>query len=531
MKALISVADKTGLLDFARGLEKLGIEIIATTGTAQFLAQDKIVTTDIPTVTGFPDIMNGCVKTLHPAIVGGILGQRALHQSEASAHHIPWIDLVVCNFLPLPAIVCSVATPPANATTICPAAAKVIEAIDIGGPTMVRAAAKNYLAVTVIVDPADYPRVLEELSATPTKTISLKTRQELAFKAFAHASQYDATIADHLNEAAQQDGLGGELFPAKMTLSLDKVSALRYGENPHQIASAYRFNNNQSGLLSAKQYQGRKLSFNNLCDADFALNCLTEFSKPACIVVKHVNPCGIAEASSIDIAFISAWLADAKSAYGGLIALNTKCTATIAEYLDQIFTEVIVAPDYEAAALKILKHKKNLRVLEVPDFAAAKGHKKYSLKPLTDGILVQTPDNYQLTEKTLKCVTKRQLTPEMIRKLIFAWRVVKHAKSNGIVIATTNSDDACVNLGVGGGQVSRIGAIEIALRKAGTDLAGAVLASDGFLPFRDNIDILANSGIEAIVQPGGSMRDPEVIAACDELGIAMAFTNVRNFNH
>ncbi len=339
----------------------------------------------------------------------------------------------------------------------------------------------------------------------------------MATKAFAYTAQYDAIIADYLQT---------EFFPAKLTLSFDKVTALRYGENPHQQASVYRRSGCEHGLLSAKQHQGKQLSFNNLFDADAALRCATEFTQPTCVIVKHANPCGVAEANNIDVAFMSAWLADSKSAFGGVVVLNRSCTVAIAENLCKVFVEIIVAPSYETAALAVLKNKPNLRVLEIADLDKI-DKQKYTFKPLLDGILVQDANDHHLLEHELKCLTQKHPTPEVIRKLL----VAKYAKSNAIVIAGNNIDGALTTLGLGQGQVSRVDAMEIALCKAGNKLDGAVVASDGFFPFRDSVDLLANTGVHAIIQPGGSLRDNEVIAACDELGIAMVFSGVRNFHH
>jgi len=511
VKALISVSDKTGLIDLAHNLEKLNIEIVATKGTAQQLVEQNIKVTAIETITKFPEIMDGRVKTLHPTIMGGVLGKRNQHQSEANLHQIPWFDLVICNLYPFATVIKNKAT----------SFEKIVENIDIGGQTMIRAAAKNHAWTTVVIDPNDYQLILEELRTT--KTISLITRKKLAAKAFAYTAQYDSIIANHLQT---------EFFPQHLTIPLEKVSSLRYGENPHQLASVYQYSNNSDGLLNAVQHQGKQLSFNNLLDADNALKCISTFTPSicACAIVKHANPCGVAVANNIDIAFMSAWLADAKSSFGSVVALNTKCTEVIAEDLKPVFIEVLIAPGYDRAALKILKNKPNLRVLEIADFTAIT-KQKYAFKPLADGILVQSFNHHLLCNNDLNCVTKKHPAAETIKKLLFAWHVAKHAKSNAIVIAGTNADEACVTLGIGQGQVARIDAVEIALRKSGHELRGAVLASDGFFPFRDSIDYIANTGIEAIIQPGGSIRDDEVIATCDEFGIAMVFTNIRNFNH
>jgi phosphoribosylaminoimidazolecarboxamide formyltransferase / IMP cyclohydrolase len=509
MKALISVFDKTGLIEFARGLQELGIEFISTGGTAQALQAENLAVTSVAEITNFPEIMGGRVKTLHPLIMGGILGKRDQHQQEANDHQIPWFDLIVCNLYPFAAVIKD------KTATF----EKIIENIDVGGPTMIRAAAKNHVWTTVVTDPADYPSILTELQTT--KTISLATRKKMAAKAFAYTAQYDAIIANYLTP---------ELFPSQLALPLEKVATLRYGENPHQQASVYKYSGLEGGLLNAKQHQGKQLSFNNLFDADAALNCAAEFTQPVCVIVKHANPCGVAAANNIDLAFMNAWLADAKSAFGGIVALNKPCTVAIAEYLQQVFIEVIVAPSYETGALAVLRNKPNLRVLEIENLTNSE-KQKYTIKPLANGVLLQTNNDHNLLAAELKCVTQKQPSPELINKLLFAWQIAKYAKSNAIVIAGDTADGAMVTLGIGQGQVSRVDAMELALNKTKNKLNKAVIASDGFFPFRDSIDLLANVGVEAIIQPGGSMRDEEVIAACNEHNIVMVFSGVRNFYH
>lgn len=514
MKALISVFDKSGLIDFARGLHNLGIELVSTGGTAEALTKEKIPVTVVSELTQFPEIMGGRVKTLHPLIMGGILGKRDQHQTEAATHKIPWFDLVVCNLYPFAAVIKD------KTATL----EKIIENIDIGGPTMIRAAAKNHSWTASVVDPKDYSCVLEELQKT--KDISLATRQKLAVKAFAYTAQYDAIIANYLNQ---------EPFPANLAIPLERVSSLRYGENPHQAASVYKFCGQDGGLLNAKQYQGKELSFNNLFDADAAIKCVAEFTQPTCVVVKHGNPCGVAAANSIDSAFMQAWQADSKSAFGGIVALNAKCTSVIADYLKTVFVEVVVAPAYDSAALEILCSKPNVRVLEIADLTYL-AKQKYTLKPLVDGILIQNANSNRLSVEEIKCVTQKQPTTEMLKSMLFAWCVAKYAKSNAIVIAGRCDDGTLVTSGIGQGHVSRVDAVWFALHKTTemrekNKLQHIVAASDGFFPFRDSVDLLASAGVNAIIQPGGSIHDENVISACNERDLIMTFSGIRNFYH
>jgi phosphoribosylaminoimidazolecarboxamide formyltransferase/IMP cyclohydrolase len=507
MRTIISVHDKTGIIVFAQELQKLGFEIISTGGTAKALSAADVTVQAIDDITNFPEIMDGRVKTLHPKIFGGILGKRDKHQAEAEQHQIPWIDLVICNLYPFAKVV---KDPHADLDTI-------LENIDIGGNSLIRAAAKNYPWVAIVIDHNDYPLVLNELQTT--KTISEKTRRKLATKAFAHCAQYDSLIANYLENAD---------FPQTLTLAYEKYADLRYGENPHQSACVYQQHGKDSNLLAAKQHQGKQLSFNNLLDANAALTCLSEFTEPTCVIIKHANPCGVATTSTIDLAFINAWDADAKSAFGGIVALNAQCTAAIAEQLQKVFIEIILAPSYASEALEILKSKPNLRVLE---FTTQQNPPNYTIKPITNGMLIQSANLKTIEPQDLQFVTKLHPSAAEISALLFAWKIAKHAKSNAIVIASQNSSSSYSSVGIGQGQVSRVDAVDIALRKADKKLAGSVLASDGFFPFADSIDLLANTGIKAIIQPGGSIKDKEVIAACEQHGIAMVFTGIRNFNH
>jgi phosphoribosylaminoimidazolecarboxamide formyltransferase/IMP cyclohydrolase len=507
-RALVSVSDKTGLADFARRLSALNIEIISSGGTSVFLRKEKITVTDVSDITGFPEIMDGRVKTLHPKIHGAILGLRDKHASEAQRHQIEWIDLVIVNLYPF------------EKTINNPAATfdEAIENIDIGGPTLIRSAAKNMGWAGVIVDPADYERIAVEL--TREKGLTNATRQQLAAKAFAHTADYDTLIKNYLAARAAKPND----FPAQIDLHLLKHADLRYGENPHQTASAYQFSNDDSGILSAQQHQGKQLSYNNIADADAAIACLREFSQPACVVVKHANPCGAAVAEKIGDAFQKAFYADAKSAFGGIVALNRPCDKKIAEALWQVFVEVVIAPSFTAEALSILATKPNLRVLEF-DLETAPAD-KHDYKFIQGGLLIQDKDSKAITPAEWKTVTTQKPTPEETAAMLFAWGTLKHIKSNAILLATAEA-----TVGVGAGQVSRIDAVEIALRKAGDKVGGTIMASDAFFPFRDSIDRIANTGIRAVIQPGGSLKDNEVINACNEHGIAMVFTGNRCFKH
>lgn len=490
-RALLSVSDKTGLIEFARKLHKLGVALISTGGTSQALEEAGIPHQQVDEITGLPAMLDGRVKTLHPKVHGGILGKRDVHAAEAALHQIDWIDLVVVNFYPFEK-------------------SPSIENIDIGGPTMVRAAAKNYAWVGVVVHPSDYSTVINEMEAQ--QGLTLETRKRLARKVFALTSHYDHMIHHYfLDESAEQ-----------LNLQLEKSSDLRYGENPHQKASAYRFPQKKSSILSAKQHQGKPLSFNNILDAEAAWSCLHEFAEPACVIVKHANPCGAATSKTIEEAYLRAYQADSLSAFGGIVALNRPCTKAIAQAMASVFVEVVLAPSYTQEALDIFSAKHNLRVLEV----TAESDDKWEMKFVSGGVLMQEKDMHRVEEKDLKVVTRTKPNAEEMSSMLFAWRVVKHIKSNGILIA---KNDATV--GVGAGQVSRVDAVDLAIRKAGEGTRDAVLASDAFFPFRDSIDRLAKTGVRAIIQPGGSVRDDEVVAACDEHGIAMVFTGVRCFRH
>lgn len=526
-RALISVSDKTGLAAFAQALNDFNIEIISTGGTSKLLREKNIPVHDVSDLTGFPEMMDGRLKTLHPKVHGGILGLRDEHAAVAEKHGIRWIDLVVVNLYPFAE---TIQNP--NATF-----EEAIENIDIGGPTMIRAAAKNMGWVGVLVDPADYTLVLQDIRAKRSLDFSL--RQQLAQKAFAHTAHYDAVIHHYLlsqdlpagskavgeNQDLPHQPLDNKrYFSPTLNFHLEKFADLRYGENPHQVACAYRFSNNSSGILEAKQHQGKQLSYNNITDADAAIACIREFSAPACVIMKHANPCGVAVADQLYAAWQQAYEADSISAFGGIVALNQLCDEKVAQAISQIFIEVLIAPAYTPQALKILASKTNLRVLEL-NFSVIP-YSAQEFKFIDGGMLIQSKDTTRITQHNLQFVTQLQPTVEEVTAMLFAWPVLKHVKSNAILIAKNNT-----TLGIGAGQVSRVDAVESALKKAKKNLSGAILASDAFFPFRDSIDRLAGTGIRAIIQPGGSVRDEEVITACNEHQIAMVFTGIRCFKH
>ncbi|MES2998051.1 MAG: bifunctional phosphoribosylaminoimidazolecarboxamide formyltransferase/IMP cyclohydrolase [Pseudomonadota bacterium] len=501
--ALLSVADKTHLIDFAASLHHFGVNIISTGGTANALRAAGIPITRVSDITGFPEIMAGRVKTLHPKIHGAILGLRDQHASEAKTHALDWIDLVVVNLYPFQTKVVQGES-----------AETIVENIDIGGPAMLRAAAKNHRWVTAVHDPADYQAILTELQTS--QGIQYTTRQTLAAKAFAHTAYYDAEIAHYLNK----DPI---LTQTQWAMPLKRRDTLRYGENPHQQAALFHTPFGY-GLAQATLIQGKALSYNNLMDAEAALHCVRNFSAPTCVVVKHANPCGAAVASDIEHAYELALHADKQAAFGGIIALNRPCTQTIAQHLRKIFMEVILAPAFSPDALRLFANKPNLRVLALAEWE--KMNTPFNVKTISGGLLLQSSDQHQLKPADLEIVTLKTVSAEDIEELLFAWQIVKYLKSNAIAITKNH-----VTLGLSGGHVSRIDALTFALQKSTSPLVGAVLASDAFFPFRDSIDALAHTGIKAIIQPGGSVRDPEVIAACNEWGIAMVFTHTRCFNH
>jgi phosphoribosylaminoimidazolecarboxamide formyltransferase/IMP cyclohydrolase len=515
-QALISVSDKSGLVEFARGLSARGIRILSTGGTARLLKDAGIGVTEVGDYTGFPEMLDGRVKTLHPRIHAGILARREVpaHVAAIREAGIEPIDLVVVNLYPFAQ---TVARPECTLD-------EAVENIDIGGPTMVRAAAKNYPGVAVVTDPADYGRVLDELE-TRGGALSAETRLALAKKAFAHTASYDAAIGNYLTGL---DALGRpSAFPDRLTLQWHKVQEMRYGENPHQQAAFYGDAAPVQGSLAQySQLQGKELSYNNIADADAAWECVKTFGGPACVIIKHANPCGVAEASDCLAAYERAFATDPTSAFGGIIAFNRALDARTAETVAKQFVEVVIAPEISAEARAAFAAKTNLRVLAVP-----MGHEvqRYDFKRVGGGLLVQTPDAKNVARPDLRVATRRAPSEAESSDLLFAWRVAKFVKSNAIVFCAGGR-----TLGVGAGQMSRVDSARIAAIKAqnaGLSLAGSVVASDAFFPFRDGVDVVARAGARAIIQPGGSVRDDEVIAAADELGIAMVFTGVRHFRH
>lgn len=500
--ALISVSDKTNIVTFAEALHALNITIISTGGTAKTLKDAGIPVILVSELTGFPEIMDGRVKTLHPNIHGGILGKRNAHQKEAAAHKIRWIDCVVCNLYPFSTTVASHAS-----------FENCIEQIDIGGPSMIRSAAKNMQDVTVIHDPNDYASVI---AAIKNDTLDFAFRKKLAAKAFAHTANYDAIIADYLNE---------EKMPEHMSVPFKKIADCRYGENPHQQAAVYRnLIDKTSGILDATLLQGKQLSYNNYNDAANALTTILGYHQPACVVVKHANPCGAAIADDIDTAFQKAWEADSVSAFGGIVAINRPCTEKIAAFLTSVFIEVIIAPDFTKEALILFSKKPNVRVLKQDPWPTRL--QTTAPKWIAGGLLWQTADHSIFDVNKIKVVTKIKPTDAQLLAMKFSWPILKSLKSNAILITNHES-----TIGVGMGQVSRIDAVELALKKAAGKCDGAILASDAFFPFADSIERIAQTPIKAIVQPGGSIKDQEVIAACDAHDIAMVFTGERCFNH
>ena len=513
-RALLSVSDKSGIADLGRALHSLGVELVSTGGTAKLLEKEGLPVTEVAAYTGFPEMLDGRVKTLHPKVHGGLLGRRdePTHVAAMQRAGIPPIDLLVVNLYPFQA---TVADPDCRFED-------AVENIDIGGPAMLRAAAKNHAFVTVLVDPADYPRVLEELRRG---AVSDATRLALAKKAFAHTAAYDGAISNYLFSL---DGSHRRReYPDVLTLQFTKLQDLRYGENPHQSAAFYRDPRPAPGSLATyRQLQGKELSYNNIADADAAWECVKSFSAPACVIVKHANPCGAALAPSLREAYEKAFRTDPTSAFGGILAFNRALDRETAEALGKQFAEVVIAPRIEPEAQKQLASKANVRVLEVP---LAHGAQERDYKRVGGGLLVQGADSRMVAQEELKVATRKTPTKAQWDDLLFAWRVAKYVKSNAIVFCRDGA-----TLGVGAGQMSRVDSARIASMKASSaklSLAGSVVASDAFFPFRDGLDAVIDAGAVAVIQPGGSMRDDEVIAAADERGIAMAFTGVRHFRH
>ena len=513
-RAILSVSDKSGIVEFARGLHERGVELLSTGGTAKMLAADGLPVIEVSDYTGFSEMMEGRVKTLHPKIHGGILGRRGTDDGVMELHGIPPIDLVAVNLYPFQE---TVAKPGCDIPT-------AIENIDIGGPTMLRAAAKNHADVTVVVDSADYGRVLSEMDAN-AGAVSDATRFDLAVKTFEHTAGYDGAIANWLGARTGEETAH---FPRTINLQYHIAQTMRYGENPHQNAAFYRESAiDEASVSTARQLQGKELSYNNIADTDAALECVKQFDEPACVIVKHANPCGVAVADDITIAYDRAYSTDPESAFGGIIAFNRELDDhTARNIVERQFVEVIIAPSVSALALEVLADKKNVRVLSCGEWNV-EDIDRLDFKRVNGGLLVQDAD-LQL-HRDLKVVTSRAPTEDEMRDLLFTWRVAKFVKSNAIVYGRDH-----MTIGVGAGQMSRVNSARIAgikAEQAGLEVTGSVMASDAFFPFRDGIDNAAGAGITAVIQPGGSMRDEEVIAAADEHGMAMVFTGMRHFRH
>jgi phosphoribosylaminoimidazolecarboxamide formyltransferase/IMP cyclohydrolase len=502
-RALISVSDKTGVVELARALTGLGIEIVSSGGTAAVLAEAGVAVRPVSEVTGSPEILDGRVKTLHPKIHGAILADRTKpeHLDELASQSIEPIDLVVCNLYPFERTVSHPSVQEDDA----------IEQIDIGGPAMVRAAAKNWHSVAVVVDPGRYPEILKELRESGA--VSTDTRRKLAVEAFQHTAAYDAAIAGYLE--------GPDGFPARLLLVADKVLDLRYGENPHQSAAFYANPGDATGLAAAEQLGGKELSYNNLLDTDGAWKLVVELERPGAAIIKHSNPCGAAVAPFLADAYTKAFECDPTSAFGGIVALNEPCDRATAEEIAKIFTEVVIAPGFEDDALGVLRTKKGLRLLRASEPIVPEP----DVRRVSGGLLVQSPDPHDTAEDA-KVVTRTEPTEEQWTNLRFAWVVAKHVKSNAIVLAKGGAA-----VGVGAGQMSRVEAAELAAKRAGERAVDSVCASDAFFPFRDGLDAVVAAGARAVIQPGGSVRDDEVIAAADEHGIPMVFTGRRHFRH
>jgi phosphoribosylaminoimidazolecarboxamide formyltransferase/IMP cyclohydrolase len=526
MKALISVSDKTGIVDLAKALHNLKVELVSTGGTAKLLAEQGLPVTEVAQLTDFPEMLDGRVKTLHPKVHGGLLARRDVpeHMAALKEHGIQTIDLLIVNLYPFEA---TVAKPGCTLED-------AIENIDIGGPAMVRSAAKNWKDVAVLTDASQYAGVIAELKESGK--VSDKTRFALSVAAFNRISNYDAAISDYLSSYNLEEGTRQE-FPAQSNGRFVKLQDLRYGENPHQTAAFYRDLYPAPGsLVTAVQLQGKELSYNNIADADAAWECVKSFTASACVIVKHANPCGVAVGANALESYNKAFQTDPTSAFGGIIALNRTVDGPAAQQISKQFVEVLMAPSYTPEALEIFKAKANVRVLQIdlPEFEAggnafAQGRNSHDVKRVGSGILIQTADNHELQLADLKVVTKVQPTPAQMQDLLFAWKVAKYVKSNAIVFCANG-----MTMGVGAGQMSRLDSARIASIKAGhagLSLQNTVVASDAFFPFRDGLDVVVDAGANCVIQPGGSMRDGEVIAAADERGVAMVFSGVRHFRH
>ncbi|EGQ8485533.1 bifunctional phosphoribosylaminoimidazolecarboxamide formyltransferase/IMP cyclohydrolase [Vibrio parahaemolyticus] len=522
-RALISVSDKTGIVEFAQALAERGVDILSTGGTARLLAEQGIAVTEVSDYTGFPEMMDGRVKTLHPKVHGGVLGRRGQDDDVMAKHGINPIDMVVVNLYPFAETVAKEGCTLADA----------VENIDIGGPTMVRSAAKNHKDVTIVVNASDYDRVIAEMDAND-KSLTLETRFDLAIAAFEHTAAYDGMIANYFGTMVPSYGENKEgdeesKFPRTFNQQFEKKQDMRYGENSHQAAAFYVETNPQEASVStARQIQGKALSYNNIADTDAALECVKEFNEPACVIVKHANPCGVALGKDILEAYNRAYQTDPTSAFGGIIAFNQELDAeTATAIVERQFVEVIIAPSVSAEAIEVVAAKKNVRLLECGEWSTKTTG--FDVKRVNGGLLVQDRDQGMVSLDDLKVVSKRQPTEEELKDALFCWKVAKYVKSNAIVYAKGD-----MTIGVGAGQMSRVYSAKIAGIKAadeGLEVAGSVMASDAFFPFRDGIDAAAEAGIKCVIQPGGSMRDDEVIAAADEHGMAMIFTGMRHFRH
>ncbi|TNZ56124.1 bifunctional phosphoribosylaminoimidazolecarboxamide formyltransferase/IMP cyclohydrolase [Vibrio parahaemolyticus] len=522
-RALISVSDKTGIVEFAQALAERGVDILSTGGTARLLAEQDIAVTEVSDYTGFPEMMDGRVKTLHPKVHGGVLGRRGQDDDVMAKHGINPIDMVVVNLYPFAETVAK------DGCTL----ADAVENIDIGGPTMVRSAAKNHKDVTIVVNASDYDRVIAEMDAND-KSLTLETRFDLAIAAFEHTAAYDGMIANYFGTMVPSYGENKEgdeesKFPRTFNQQFEKKQDMRYGENSHQAAAFYvEANPQEASVSTARQIQGKALSYNNIADTDAALECVKEFNEPACVIVKHANPCGVALGKDILEAYNRAYQTDPTSAFGGIIAFNQELDAeTASAIVERQFVEVIIAPSVSAEAIEVVAAKKNVRLLECGEWTTKTTG--FDVKRVNGGLLVQDRDQGMVSLDDLKVVSKRQPTEEELKDALFCWKVAKYVKSNAIVYAKGD-----MTIGVGAGQMSRVYSAKIAGIKAadeGLEVAGSVMASDAFFPFRDGIDAAAEAGIKCVIQPGGSMRDDEVIAAADEHGMAMIFTGMRHFRH
>ncbi|MFH1710537.1 MAG: bifunctional phosphoribosylaminoimidazolecarboxamide formyltransferase/IMP cyclohydrolase [bacterium] len=513
--ALISVSDKTNLIPFAKGLKKLKYDIVSTGGTAEHLRKGKVKVIEVQDLTGYPKMLEGRVKSLHPAIFSGILADRSKknHMKDLKTYKIRPIDIVVCNLYPFEQVV---SRPKFSHD-------EAIENIDIGGPSMVRAAAKNYMNVAIIVDPADYEMVLKELRKKLGK-LSKETKELLASKAFSHTKKYDSRISLYFKSRVKQAEVSG--MPNEIDLFLEKIQDLRYGENPHQKAAFYREPGVQGSIARMKQLHGKELSFNNIYDIDSAWSSVKYFAFPTVAIIKHTNPCGVGQADKIVHAYKKAFASDPVSAYGSVIAANRTVDEEMVSAMGDLFVEAIVAPEFDKSALRILKKRQNIRIIEMGKDSLSSIWKGFDYKRVRGGFLIQDCDMLELSLSDIKVVSKKQPSVAELEDMFFAWGVVKFVKSNAIVVAKGRQ-----TLGVGAGQMSRVDSVDIALKKAGTLAKGAVLASDAFFPFRDSIDIAAKTGISAVMETGGSIRDAEVIQAANEHNMALVFTGRRHFRH